>query len=337
MKRAWGSRGEHAAARALPFLLLGQALRTSAIRMSGGTLGSLQTASLVHQDPSNLTDLNQVSGFLCEAYHVYCERDVRLFPDIPVKSSKPLDYNARLVTCKNTGRAVARSKSARSKLVFQHIPKNAGKAVESFLELEFQGHRAMRRKHPYPEGQPYLVVLRHPIERIVSWYYFLKAGKAQHSYKARQAHFCQSGTGVEYGKECIPKYSVAEFLLKGDSKYERAYLGIPSGPMGPTEPIGTDANFMYEWLKPTNTSKLSDVKDFLLKKFALIGDTARLPDFLSQAAILKGYAKDAAASRVRKMSQKHVNPTSHASVMSLLTDKEYEQAAMRHKKDIELY
>ncbi len=35
--------------------------------------------------------------------------------------------------------------------------------------------------------------------------------------------------------------------------------------------IGTERNFMFEWLKPTAAASLDDVKDFLLDRFVLVG------------------------------------------------------------------
>ena len=46
----------------------------------------------------------------------------------------------------------------RQDATFEHIPKCAGSAVETFLGLEFSGHDAMRSKLPGPSGRRHFVV-----------------------------------------------------------------------------------------------------------------------------------------------------------------------------------
>ena len=53
---------------------------------------------------------------------------------------------------------------------------------------------------------------------------------------------------------------------------------------------GTDANFMFEWLKPTATASMDPTKDFLLQKFALIGDLSQMPVY--SAMLIKAYGLD---------------------------------------------
>lgn len=281
-----------------------------------------------------------ITSFQCKVAHTLCKKDKQLFPHLSNVVANPRDYKSRLTRC----RALSLNGSLRNELIFEHIPKNAGKAVEAFLGIEFKGHVSMRRQHHFSKPAPrYIVVLRHPIERMQSLYYFFKAGNHMVNYKERQLHFCKIGTGKAYRKGCIPKVSLYDFMANGHSIYEYQYINpwrlrAHGGyEHGDSEPIGTEANFMFEFLRPYAGSTMADVKDFLIDQFALVGDTKQFDTFLHQAALLFGIDQRAANSRITELMHHKVNPTNHGQVEDELTKDEYASVAKRHSKDIELY
>ena len=91
---------------------------------------------------------------------------------------------------------------------FMHVPKAAGKTLEKFLRTGFTGHDA--RKFKKKTGN-FVTVFRHPIDWLLSKYYFTKSGVAQADYKNRQKKFCEHGTGKAFGVECIPKETLYKF------------------------------------------------------------------------------------------------------------------------------
>ena len=232
---------------------------------------------------------------------------------------------------------------------FQHIPKTGGSAVEEFLGLGFSGHKAMRGKQPYPREPraPFFVVMRHPIERIVSWYYFLEQGDDQRAYAQRQRHFCRDNTGKDFDRPCEPKLTPFEFAMsEANSVWEHAYLvgGDNNDEQQaweqrhPTGAIGTDASFEYEWLKHHTDDSLQDVQQFLLERFVLVGVTAELAAF--ELMVTRVFGRDeqrALETIVANSAHHHVKGTHHQTLEELFTDDEYAQLARRHATGLQLY
>jgi len=135
--------------------------------------------------------------FRCDPLHPLCPRDQRLFPALfdpsLAPSRTPADARQRAASC---SRLISSSPQLLG--LFQHIPKNAGSAVERLMRIKFQHHVSMRHKSALWDGsgttgqlvayqrvpppsiaQPFIVVFRHPIERLLSWYNFLRSGEEQ--------------------------------------------------------------------------------------------------------------------------------------------------------------
>ena len=120
-------------------------------------------------------------------------------------------------------RFVSAPKTLAQKGAYQHVPKTAGSAVEAFLGLPFSGHWSMRLKHPYLSGLPFFTVLRHPIERIVSWYSFLQTGEAQNITSSAAALL--GTTPARPSTRRAPRLTPFEFASSGEhSVYEHGYL-----------------------------------------------------------------------------------------------------------------
>ena len=164
-----------------------------------------------------------------------------------------------------------------------------------------------------------------PIEHIVSWYSFLQTGEDQKHYEARQRHFCVNDTGKAFDTPCVPRLTPFEFASSGEhSVYEHGYLMSNHADDNAwdkhhrADPIGTDANFMTEWLKPHANSTLEDVQRLLLDKFVLVGVSDQLAAFEQRV-----FGRDEAACQTIAAEAQHpVKATSHGTVEDLFSEEE---------------
>ena len=97
-------------------------------------------------------------------------------------------------------------------------------------------------------------------------------------------------------------------------------------------PIGTNPSYQFEWLRPHAHSTLNETKDFLLDKFAIIGDVSQLPTF--QLMLAKGFGMDMDAAVRSVRESKPENPTEHATVLETFSDSEYADLVQRHAVDV---
>lgn len=130
---------------------------------------------------------------LCDSLHEVCSVDFMILPELATISGS--DNDTRYDRCLHL-------RAHPPKIWrFHHIPKNAGKAVEKFLGSHWVPvgnnlHMGFRKLNPPWDAKAInVVVLRHPIERMVSYYYFLKKGLHQTGWQHKQEHFCKPGTG----------------------------------------------------------------------------------------------------------------------------------------------
>merc|ERR1719456_1429023 len=118
---------------------------------------------------------------------------------------------------------------------------------------------------------------------------------------------------------------------KQEAELHKAGIWVaPPEAHGKDEPMGSEANFMFEWLKPFEGDGMGDVKALLLKRFALIGDTAQLPLLLLEMASLQGMDMGEAARRIIAMAGNHANPSPHRGVLEYFNETEYAALARRH-------
>ena len=275
-----------------------------------------------------------MGGFVCDKTHRLCHRDAELFQHLEPQTAhhQALRYDS----CSNLFRSPKRLKNGYS---FVHNPKNAGTGVDRILGIPTI-HASMRRllelhaNRPRP-AKPYFATLRHPIEQLVSWHTFLKAGRRQFDSEQRQRHFCERNTGFAFNTTCIPKLSEYEFIpSSAPSIYEHHHItGAHFHAKSLDEAIGTDANFQVEYLKPLGNSTMADVKQFVVEKFILLGDAAEMSPFY--AMLMKGF--DVNRTKVMETVHLRPNPSKHRDVRELFSKRAYSVLARRHSKDIELY
>ena len=190
-----------------------------------------------------------VCAFVCdESVHTHCNVDRRLFPSVFATAVRPNDVQRRRESSDYT------FQQPRPLRLFQHIPKAGGTTIENFLEIPFQDHMSMRRKERCSETKcpnyhkayaaveglpwPLLLIMRHPVDRFISEYFYIKAGERLGGrYEERQRHFCKNATGRVFGNECIPQlgrngrdYSnkpVYSSLLSVPTRLREAHLTLP--------------------------------------------------------------------------------------------------------------
>ena len=207
-----------------------------------------------------------------------------------------------------------------------HYPKTGGSTVEDVLHLPFAGHIPVRKRHGCLRGQcvsttgnyPLTTVIRHPVERAISVYFFYKSGQHQKGYADRQRHFCHPGTGKAFGRPCKPKQSVFEFaksLRLGHVK------PTPYGLSGPSA-----------WLSPNAQTSTHELEQFLTSRFFL-GTTDRLDDYIARLYCVQHLGDPAA----NPPSPGHDKQTEHEGVFDLLSDEEYAELVRLNAEDVRLY
>lgn len=208
-----------------------------------------------------------------------------------------------------------------------HYPKTGGSTVEDVLHLPFAGHTPVRERHGCVAGQcvsttgdyPLTTVLRHPVERAISVYFFYKSGEDQAHYAERQRHFCRQGTGKAFGRPCQPKESVFQFAKNLRLENETTNCGLcNSGPSA--------------WLSPNAQTTTHQLEQFLTSRFFL-GTTDRLDDYIARLYCVQHLGDTA----VPPSSPGHDKQTEHDGVFDLLSDEEYAELVRLNADDVRLY
>ena len=211
-----------------------------------------------------------------------------------------------------------------------HYPKTGGSTVEDVLHLPFAGHTPVRQRHGCVAGQcvsttgdyPLTTVLRHPVERAISVYFFYKSGKSQAHYAERQRHFCRQGTGKAFGRPCEPKESVFQFAKNLRLENETTNCGLCNS--GPSAWLSPNAQF--------EQFRAHQLEQFLTSRFFL-GTTDRLDDYIARLHCVQHLGDTA----VPPSSPGHDKQTEHDGVFDLLSDEEYAELVRLNADDVRLY
>mmetsp|Transcript_64488 Transcript_64488/g.153974 ORF Transcript_64488/g.153974 Transcript_64488/m.153974 type:complete len:457 (+) Transcript_64488:83-1453(+) len=206
---------------------------------------------------------------------------------------------------------------------FMHLTKTGGKTIEDFMEINFMSHDCLW--YPSKLGgksigngalEGWITMVRHPIERLASDYFFKLTGERQFDWERQQAMMCQNGTGRAFKNKCIPKVSLFEYGNSSDKVMR----------------VRGEDNYQFHCLQPKRNPPLNvwQMRKFLTTNFALIGTTDQMPIFQLMVAQAFGLNK-------RKVKNTRLNTVPHSAVEELLTEEEYEILAKRNINDMWLY
>ena len=185
----------------------------------------------------------------------------------------------------------------------------------------------------YPQrGAPFFTLLRHPVERSLSAYYFLQSGRHQSrtAWMSRQARFCKPGTGrFENATEpCVPRLSPYEWLRCAEPERSTEPHCAAA-----REPSIESVHYQFQFLRPARNSTLADVVRVLSKRFFLVGVTELLPTFLPLASRALGIPpKDSSYGPSMR-----VKVTPHPPVAEVFTEEQYRELAQQRRVDLALY
>ena len=214
---------------------------------------------------------------------------------------------------------------------FIHIPKCGGSTIESFSKIGFQGHRELYLGGPW--GRVFLpmtralradliTVFRHPVERLLSQYYFeLYAGPKTYSGAAKAQHLlCSRGTGVaEHNITCQPKVSFLAYGMDESYRNNRGY-----------------DNLQFWYVRPARNSTVGEVRHFLASHFALIGVTERMLEFQVLLAHLFGIAAARVTATVAN-ARSRKGSARQQTARDVLNESEYRLLEERNALDVQLH
>jgi len=150
-----------------------------------------------------------------------------------------------------------------------HIEKTGGTTIEKMLGVGHQGHDPMwiqlqrfQLQGPRFDKLRWVTVIREPVDRLVSDYYFQLSGENQpNTYKDRQRTLCYPKTGIDFGKPCKPMFNFYEFA-SDPKKHNHQWAMVAA---------------TQESHKPQVCQRM-DIWKTLLEKFWIVGTMERFPE-----------------------------------------------------------
>jgi len=298
-----------------------------------------------------------IGGGRSSRFHPLWDRDAAIFPELPPPTAtvRDHDYALRLLECQSLLQRHKNGEDVWSQIRFIHFPKAGGSSVREYLKRVHLGHHGMRMQRADRQIK-YMTTVRHPVERMLSWYHFLKNdNRTNRDIIRKHKHFCKNGTGSGYRRACNATLSPYEFMMQDHNYVEEAWIHSKGGPglaglgeqrretlelekrLPPTSPLGTTASLMVEFLSPAAGASLSRVKKFIISKFALVGDATMLPLYLLMVETLRAKNLTRAMEYITSREHHATNVGRHSSVRETLGDAEYFAVVQRHRLDMELY
>jgi len=150
---------------------------------------------------------------------------------------------------------------------FLHIDKTGGSTIETLLRIGFTGHQPLINRDQI-KTHHWITILRDPIERAASSYYFRISGRSTVHFKERQALICKAGTGKAYHKRCIPKMGLYEYSLKHTEVNHQWQMVATDAKKTCTTATIWIQLLAHFWIVGT-TSRLKEVMVILVKVFHL--------------------------------------------------------------------
>mmetsp|Transcript_20399 Transcript_20399/g.37121 ORF Transcript_20399/g.37121 Transcript_20399/m.37121 type:complete len:407 (+) Transcript_20399:16-1236(+) len=165
------------------------------------------------------------------------------------------------------GQAMFSGHANKAHFHFLHIDKTGGSTIETVMRIKFQGHNPLPMRANY-KAYHWITILRDPLERIASQYYFRLSGRSQRDFKQRQKVLCMAGTGRAYKKKCKPKISLYEYGVKHSERNHEWRMVTGNPKLSCTTARIWTALLSHFWIVGT-TPRLKEVMVILVKVFRL--------------------------------------------------------------------
>lgn len=213
--------------------------------------------------------------------------------------------------CDTLFNATIQKRRARPRPDIEHLPKTGGKTMEYFLLSHFTGHSCKKFKR---HTGNFVTVLRHPIDRLLSYYHFMEGGERISRYKEYQEVHCVSGTGKFYNNRCVPKQAFFDYAV--DLLHNRSLYGHEA-PNYCLSGKGWDGSFQQ-------------TVSFAFRNLVLIGITEQMLTF--EVMLAKAYP-----GKTRQPTKTVKNAVAHAALENSLTVEQYRRLAQLGKDELSLY
>jgi len=199
--------------------------------------------------------------------------------------------------------SLATKRQRRDSYHFLHIPKSGGTTVESVMHIPFQGHNPLLQHRQYKQYR-WITVVRDPLDRIASEYYFMLRGERQKDYRKRQAQLCQGGTGRAFKRPCIPKVSLTQYIFRFVQPFYPNYQWWL---------IAGDPTSGHKYLRGSKVAMWRHLTQY----FWLMGTTKRLLEFLVLARDILGLSHGSVKSGFALNAGAHASPQKTLSKLAM--------------------
>lgn len=185
---------------------------------------------------------------------------------------------------------------------FLHMIKTGGSTVAQAIRswrthsLGYEGHVPVRDR--LRQG-PFLTVVRHPVDRLISLYCYYRDIGGNSWKSSRHAAFCQPGTGGATKTDCVPRLTLEAWLWRSISANRSSSNVCGGGRPGHHTPYLLEGpNCEVAFLTPTADGAeeramsllalskpgrdVTATVNMMLSEYLVVGETARLQYFLEE-------------------------------------------------------